>query len=158
MPTISNVDMTLDCAFFCVNCDVITSASSRCMRCSGGVVPLTRWFARTTDAPLPDTHIAPTCITYIVKAGFEDEDDGAVSCVDVPCFHHAFLTQGAALAELDRYVTNEQGKLRPSNHPLFPRLSGVVSVFESVHYRDSPRYWCVIQVMPKIKLQNTLTS
>lgn len=156
--TLSNVDMALDHAFYCVNCDVVTSSSSRCMRCSGAVVPLTRWFTRTEEAPLSDTAPAPTCVTYVVKTGFEDEEDGAVSCAEIPNFHHAFLTQEAAIAELSRYVVNDDGKLRPSNHPLFSRLSGVVSVLESVHYKDSPRYWCIVQVMPKIKLQTALTS
>lgn len=158
MTTVANVDMKLEKAFVCVNCDVITSASSRCMRCDGGVVPLTRWFKRTEDAPLSDTGVEPTCVTFRIEEAFEDEEDGAVSFGDTSYFRHAFLTQEAAVAELTLHVSNDQGKLRPCKHPLFSRLSGVVSVLEALHYTNYPRYWCIIQVTPKINLQNGLTS
>jgi hypothetical protein len=144
------VDMTIESSFVCPNCDVITSASNKCRRCSGPTYPLSRWFQRAMPVEKPQP-TEPSCVTYMVMLGVVDDEDQAVSCKEDNRFPCKYLDPLIALGDLEDLVRKHGARLEGRHNSMFDRLSGVVSVWAEVHRLSrQDQYWCIKRIMPKI--------
>jgi hypothetical protein len=130
----SVLDVRVDQAMYCIDCDTVTNAKMDCPRCASHLVPLSRWFT-----PINEKTVAGRTALYKIKRGYFEEEDRAYSFVDLPDFQMVYLTPEEAFTVL---VRNFTGLLRLPSDAMWNRVAHV----ESSWTEPSGSVWGIIRI------------